>query len=89
MTSQPELRSLGQTLGTEVLGIDLATIDDQGFAQVRGAFAEHPVLVSDLSASGALLECQSNTALPVGAAPTSAGRALRVALQRSHRTRRA
>jgi alpha-ketoglutarate-dependent taurine dioxygenase len=45
MTAQPELRPLGPALGTEVLGIDLADIDDEGFAEVRRAFAEHPVLV--------------------------------------------
>jgi taurine dioxygenase len=45
MTAQPELRPLGQALGTEALGIDLAHIDDAGFAWVARAFAEHPVLV--------------------------------------------
>jgi taurine dioxygenase len=45
MTAQLELRPLGQALGTEALGIDLAHIDDEGFAGVEHAFAEHPVLV--------------------------------------------
>jgi taurine dioxygenase len=61
MTAQPELRPLGQVLGTEVLGIDLANMDDEDFTQVRRAFAEHPVLVfreqklgaADLAAFGA------------------------------------
>ncbi|HWD58438.1 MAG TPA: TauD/TfdA family dioxygenase [Stellaceae bacterium] len=45
MTARPELRPLGEALGTEVLGIDLARIDDENFAWVAGAFAQHPVLV--------------------------------------------
>jgi len=31
-------------IGAEVLGLDLATIDDAGFAQLRGAFLGHKVL---------------------------------------------
>src|ERR1700675_4908854 len=45
MTAQPELRPLGQALGSEALGIDLARLDDGGFAWIERAFAEHPVLV--------------------------------------------
>ena len=36
---------LGQALGTEALGIDLAHLDDAGFAWIASSFAEHPVLV--------------------------------------------
>jgi taurine dioxygenase len=37
---------LGESLGTEALGIDLSKpLDADGFAWVRRAFAEHPVLV--------------------------------------------
>lgn len=66
MTAQPklhavELRPLGQALGTEALGIDLAHLDDATFAWIQKAFAEHPVLVfreqkldaADLAAFGA------------------------------------
>jgi taurine dioxygenase len=46
MAHAPQLRPLGQTLGTEALGIDLAQPLDHSTADwVRGAFAEHPVLV--------------------------------------------
>ena len=45
MTAQPQLRPLGQALGTEALGIDLARLDDAVFAWIERAFAEHPVLV--------------------------------------------
>jgi len=45
MAAQPELRPLGEALGTEALGIDLAELDDAGFAWVARAFAAHPVLV--------------------------------------------
>jgi alpha-ketoglutarate-dependent taurine dioxygenase len=45
MTAQPELRPLGQALGMEALGIDLAHLDDDKFTWIRHAFAEHPVLV--------------------------------------------
>jgi taurine dioxygenase len=46
MTSSPRLRPLGETLGTEALGIDLAGPLDEGtFAWIQRAFAEHPVLV--------------------------------------------
>jgi taurine dioxygenase len=41
----PELRSLGGTLGTEALGVDLSKLDDPTFAWIQRAFAEHPVLV--------------------------------------------
>src|SRR5438067_13629987 len=40
-----ELRPLGETLGTEALGVDLARLDDETFARIEKAFAEHPVLV--------------------------------------------
>src|SRR5262245_35224910 len=46
MTSALQLRSLGEHLGMEALGLDLAKpLDDQTFADVAKAFAEHPVLV--------------------------------------------
>lgn len=41
----PQLRPLGEALGTEAIGVDLAQLDDAGFAWVSQAFAEHPVLV--------------------------------------------
>jgi alpha-ketoglutarate-dependent taurine dioxygenase len=44
MTS-PQLRPLGEALGTEALGIDLSHLDDEAFAWIERAFAEHPVLV--------------------------------------------
>ncbi len=40
-----ELRPLGKALGTEALGVDLSKLDDDTFAWIRQAFAEHPVLV--------------------------------------------
>ena len=46
MTGSPQLRPLGETLGTEALGIDLSRpLDDATFAWIEQAFAEHPVLV--------------------------------------------
>ena len=55
MTHTPQLRPLGTTLGTEVLGIDLSKpLDEETFAGIKRAFAEHPVLVfrgQDLDAS--------------------------------------
>lgn len=46
MTTTPQLRPLGDALGTEALGIDLAQpMDDATFAWIAQAFAEHPVLV--------------------------------------------
>jgi len=45
MTGSPQLRPLGETLGTEALGIDLSRLDDATFAWIERAFAEHPVLV--------------------------------------------
>ena len=45
MNASPQLRPLGETFGTEVLGIDLAQLDDETFAWIRRAFTEHPVLV--------------------------------------------
>ena len=45
MTGSPQLRPLGQALGTEALGVDLSRLDDSDFAWVQQAFAEHPVLV--------------------------------------------
>ncbi len=41
----PELRPLGEALGTEALGVDLSKLDDVTFAWIEQAFAEHPVLV--------------------------------------------
>jgi len=41
-----ELRPLGETLGTEALGVDLSRpLDAETLAWIEGAFAEHPVLV--------------------------------------------
>jgi taurine dioxygenase len=41
-----ELRPLGETLGTEALGVDLSRpLDAATLAWIEGAFAEHPVLV--------------------------------------------
>jgi taurine dioxygenase len=46
MTNQPQLRPLGDTLGTEALNIDLSQpLDDAEFDWIANAFAEHPVLV--------------------------------------------
>jgi taurine dioxygenase len=45
MHGSPQLRPLGETLGAEALGVDLARLDDATFAWVGKAFAEHPVLV--------------------------------------------
>src|ERR1700692_2281845 len=45
MPQSPQLRPLGQTLGTEAVGVDLSRLDDATFAWVRQSFAEHPVLV--------------------------------------------
>ncbi len=56
MTSSPQLRALGEALGTEALGIDLSKpLDEATSAWVGRAFAEHPVLVfrdQDLGAAG-------------------------------------
>jgi len=46
MTDTPQLRPLGDTLGTEALGIDLSQpLDEAEFDWIAAAFAEHPVLV--------------------------------------------
>src|SRR5579862_6157222 len=45
MSQSPQLRPLGEALGTEAVGIDLARLDDQTFSWIEQAFAEHPVLV--------------------------------------------
>lgn len=46
MTTTPQLRPLGDTLGTEALGVDLSQpLDDATFGWVARAFADHPVLV--------------------------------------------
>ena len=45
MSQSPELRPLGEALGTEALGVDLSRLDDATFDWVKRAFAEHPVLV--------------------------------------------
>src|SRR5437764_10131207 len=42
---RPELRPLGEALGTEAVGVDLRRLDDASFAWIERAFAEHPVLV--------------------------------------------
>jgi taurine dioxygenase len=42
----PELRPLGEALGTEALGVDLSKpLDAETFAWIEEAFAQHPVLV--------------------------------------------
>jgi taurine dioxygenase len=46
MTNSPQLRPLGEFIGTEALGIDLARpLEDATFAWIRHTFAAHPVLV--------------------------------------------
>ena len=45
MPGSLQLRPLGETLGTEALGIDLARLDDATFGWIEDAFAKHPVLV--------------------------------------------
>jgi taurine dioxygenase len=46
MTTNPQLRPLGDTLGTEALGIDLSRpLDEPTAAWIACAFAENPVLV--------------------------------------------
>ena len=46
MSNAPELRPLGEALGTEVRGVDLSRpIDEPTFAWIARAFAEHAVLV--------------------------------------------
>jgi taurine dioxygenase len=45
MPASPQLRPLGETLGTEAVGVDLARLDDATFAWIEQAFAENPVLV--------------------------------------------
>jgi alpha-ketoglutarate-dependent taurine dioxygenase len=46
MTSSPQIRPLGETLGAEALGIDLSKpFDEATSAWVVRAFAENPVLV--------------------------------------------
>ncbi len=56
MTQTPQLRPLGEALGTEALGIDLSNpLEKSTFAWIQAAFAEHPVLVfrdQDLGAPG-------------------------------------
>lgn len=54
MTAKPQLRPLGDALGTEVLGLDLTQpVDEAGFAWIAQALAEHPVLVFRNQALGA------------------------------------
>ena len=45
MPGSPELRPLGDKLGSQAVGIDLSRLDDDTFAWIERAFAEHPVLV--------------------------------------------
>jgi taurine dioxygenase len=46
MTHTPQLRALGDALGTEALGIDLSKpLEADTFAWIQAALAEHPVLV--------------------------------------------
>src|SRR5437868_15150158 len=37
----PQLRPLGEHLGTEALGVDLSKLDDPTFDWIQKAFAEH------------------------------------------------
>ena len=68
MTSSPQLRPLGELLGTEALGIDLSRrLDEATFAWIGRVFAEHPVLVfrdqnlgaAELAAFGRGRSCSS------------------------------
>ncbi len=43
--TEPQLHRLGAALGAEVLGVDLSKLDDNTFAWIARAFADHPVLV--------------------------------------------
>src|SRR5258707_5636788 len=45
MSGSLQLRPLGEALGMEALGVDLARLDDPTFAWIGAAFAENPVLV--------------------------------------------
>ncbi len=45
MQGSPQLRPLGEALGSEAVGVDLARLDDDTFAWISRSFAEHPVLV--------------------------------------------
>ena len=45
MPQSPQLRPLGESFGTEAVGVDLSRLDDATFAWIRQSFAEHPVLV--------------------------------------------
>jgi taurine dioxygenase len=45
MTTALETRPLGEHLGTEALGVDLAKLDDATFSRIAVTFSEHPVLV--------------------------------------------
>ncbi len=45
MSGSPQLRPLGEALGSEAVGVDLSRLDDATFAWIEQAFAEHPVLV--------------------------------------------
>ena len=45
MSGSPQLRPLGEALGTEAVGVDLSRLNDATFAWIQQAFAEHPVLV--------------------------------------------
>ena len=46
MANVRELRPLGDALGTEAFGVNLSNpLDDETFAWIAAAFAEHPVLV--------------------------------------------
>ena len=52
MSAIPTLRPLGETLGTEVRGINLATgLDAPTIAWIRETFADHPVMVNTSPAS--------------------------------------
>jgi alpha-ketoglutarate-dependent taurine dioxygenase len=45
MTAQLSTHALGEALGTEIAGVDLARLDDRDFAAIEEIFREHPVLV--------------------------------------------
>ena len=40
-----EVRRLGPQIGAEILGVDVKTLDDAGFAQIYRAWLDHNVVV--------------------------------------------
>ena len=67
MSPIPTLRPLGDTLGTEACGINLATaLDAPTIAWIHQTFAEHPVLVfrdQDLGANSSRILAASLASL--------------------------